>query len=83
MLITGKSYLGGNNFNVRLICLLLLRFRPFHDPGNADVLVEELAQYMFPELTDNEGCSTCSELLGGFPAADWTYEWKHMSGREQ
>jgi len=77
MLQTGKSYLGGSNTNVKIeLPSFVKNSGHFSDPGEAIILVEEMAEFMFPEKIDNDRLQYfLNNLLGGIPAEDWTYEW--------
>lgn len=77
MMQTGKSYLGGSNTNVKIdLPSFVKNSGHFSDPGDAIILTEEMAKYLFAEEVDNERIQYfLSNLLGGIPAEDWTYEW--------
>ncbi len=47
------------------------------DPSDANFLVPELLEFLFPEQPDNERLLYFLDtiFLNGLPAADWNYEW--------
>ncbi len=52
------------------------------DPNDSYVLVQELLQYLFPEVPDNDRFEYFHTeiFLDSLPAADWDYEWFNFVG---
>jgi len=77
MMHTGRSYLGGSNTKVTIDLPGFVRDSGyFSDPGDAIALTEEMARNLFAEEVDADRIQYfLSNLLGGIPAGDWTYEW--------
>jgi uncharacterized protein (DUF1800 family) len=52
----------------------------FGDPSDAKILVQDLTQYLFPEVPDNDRTDYFlnTVFLDGLPASDWNYAWQQF-----
>ncbi|MFN0015950.1 MAG: DUF1800 family protein [Saprospiraceae bacterium] len=86
MLITGTHAWGpgaNESLGTRFDFAAWLRDSGFvNDPNDSFVLVQELLQYLFPEVPDNDRFEYfhTTIFLDGLPAADWDYEWVNYTG---
>ena len=83
MLLTGTNAWGpggGDSIGTQLDLAAWVRDSGvISDPSDSNLLVQELAQYLFPEEPDAERMAYFRDtiFLDMLPPADWNYEWQN------